>query len=84
MKIQSLRLLFWCLCTFPSLVIAQQIRGKILDPKGNPIAGATVQINSSNTGTNASATGEYQLSVKAGNYQVTARAVGYETLVKTA
>ncbi len=84
MKTPSLRLLLWWLCTFPTLVMAQQIRGKISDTKGNPIPGASVQINSISTGTNASANGDYQLSVKAGAYQVTARAVGYETLVKSA
>ncbi|MEP6465315.1 MAG: SusC/RagA family TonB-linked outer membrane protein [Parafilimonas sp.] len=53
------------------------ITGKILDEKGNPVAGASVVVKGGKTGTTTDATGHYQLNVPSGTTTVVVSYIGY-------
>ncbi|PKK36962.1 hypothetical protein BWI96_08755 [Siphonobacter sp. SORGH_AS_0500] len=74
--------LLFC-CFIHSLGAQNQIlKGRVLDEKTNePVAFASVFINTTTTGTLTNEKGEFSLSVKAGNYEVIVSMVGYEPLV---
>ncbi|MDQ1088018.1 carboxypeptidase-like regulatory domain-containing protein [Siphonobacter sp. SORGH_AS_1065] len=74
--------LLFC-CFIHSLGAQDQIlKGRVLDEKTNePVAFASVFINTTTTGTLTNEKGEFSLSVKAGNYEVIVSMVGYEPLV---
>ena len=58
------------LSTYGSLAFAQQsqkVRGKVLDADNKPVAGATVNIKGSASGTKTDADGSFTLDVAKGN-----------------
>lgn len=60
----------------------QVLKGRVLDEKTNePVAFASVFINTTTTGTLTNEKGEFALTVKAGNYEIIVSIVGYEPLV---
>lgn len=70
----------------PSVLYAQgNIKGTVTDEEtGEPIAGVNIVISGTQTGTSTDAEGEYELKdISAGTYNVEARYVGYETVVKS-
>src|SRR5215204_3155521 len=67
---------------FVILSFAQTVKltGKILNKKNEPLAGATVQIEGSNTGTSSDVDGNFSLSLYVGKkYTLVISSVNYET-----
>jgi TonB-dependent starch-binding outer membrane protein SusC len=62
---------------FISQAQTKTISGKILDEKGNPVAGASIVVKGGTTGTTTDATGHYKLNVPAGTTTVVVSYVGY-------
>lgn len=61
--------------------LADKIRGRVLDEKGEAVIGATVTVEKTKFGTVTDALGVYEiLNVPAGKYKVKITYVGYETL----
>jgi hypothetical protein len=54
------------------------LTGFVRDSKGNPLPFATVFVAGTTNGTTANGTGQYQLSLPAGNYVVTCQYIGYQ------
>lgn len=58
------------------------VSGKVTDERSNPIPFATVHIQNTTIGTSANSEGEYSLQLKAGQYTVVYRAVGYKPVTR--
>lgn len=73
------------LMSFMTLAQNYTIKGKISDPDGLPMIGATVVLKGTAFGTAANANGEYSFDAKVapGNYSLEFRSVGYANLIKT-
>lgn len=54
------------------------IKGKVTDPKGEPLIGASVMYKGTNIGTVTDVNGEFSLLKKAENKQLTAQYIGYD------
>ncbi|UEG52266.1 SusC/RagA family TonB-linked outer membrane protein [Mucilaginibacter daejeonensis] len=59
-----------------------QVRGKVVDEKNEPLAGATVSVTGTTTATSATVSGDFTLSVPAGTRSVTISFIGYNEQVK--
>jgi TonB-linked SusC/RagA family outer membrane protein len=57
----------------------QEVKGQITDDKGNPLAGVSVVIKGTTTGTNTDATGSFTLSVPEGKTILVISSVGFQT-----
>ncbi len=69
---------------FISTITNAQIKGKITDVKGNPIASVAVFLNKTVTGTTSNNNGNYVLNIhKKGKYIVVFQFLGYKTIKKT-
>ncbi len=67
---------FWL---FASTNVSYQIKGKVTDENGNPLAGASVMLDNSLYGSNTDASGYYSIpKVKSGVYTLSVSFVGYE------
>ncbi len=82
---------YWKLCSFIFIMNmisfganAQtfQVRGKVVDEKNEPLAGATVSVTGTTTATSATVNGDFTLSVPAGTRSVTISFIGYNEQVK--
>ena len=62
---------------FISQAQTKTITGKILDEKGNPVAGASIVVKGGTAGTTTDATGHYTLNAPAGTTTVVVSYVGY-------
>jgi TonB-linked SusC/RagA family outer membrane protein len=64
-----------------SIVDAQtrRVTGRVLGADGNPVAGASITVNGTTTGTQTDAAGNFSLSVPGGKNTVTISSVGFET-----
>ena len=63
---------------------AAKLRGTVIDRQsGEPLVGATVQVDGSNKGTVTDADGNYTLSLKEGTYVVRYKYIGYTDVVRT-
>lgn len=75
----------FCLALFcfliTSVVFSQSrtVTGKIVGSDGNPVAGASITINGTTTGTQTDAGGNFSISVPAGRNALTVSSVGFET-----
>ncbi len=58
------------------------ISGKVTDERSNPIPFATIHIQNTTIGTSANSEGEYSLQLKAGQYTIVYRAVGYKPVTR--
>src|SRR3954453_23501711 len=58
------------------------ISGIVRDESGNPLAGASVSVQGTSTGTTTDNGGTYTLKLNAGTYTVSASYVGFTTLPK--
>lgn len=73
-----LSLLFLLFCTQVSAGI---LSGRVFDSKGQTLPFATVFVAGSTNGTAANASGEYQLSLPAGKYDVTCQYIGFQQTI---
>lgn len=63
-----------------SIVFAQSIKGRVVDPSGASLAGANVALKGTSQGALADANGNYEISkVKDGTYTVVVSFIGYKT-----
>src|SRR5690554_2027947 len=62
---------------------AQQLKGVIVNEKGNPIANSTVYIMEAAKGIAADNRGEFQAMLTPGNYTCEFRSLGYESIQKS-
>jgi hypothetical protein len=69
------------LMIFPLAAFAGILKGKVTDDKGEALPFAIIFIKGSTTGTSANVNGEYQLSLNAGTYQITAQYIGYKQTI---
>ncbi|GAB2984514.1 DUF5686 and carboxypeptidase regulatory-like domain-containing protein [Mucilaginibacter puniceus] len=58
------------------------VSGKVTDEQSNPIPFATVHIQNTTIGTSANSEGEYNLQLKAGQYTIVYKAVGYKPVTR--
>ena len=67
-------------CFIFSTAIAQNltVKGRVTDEKGDPIAGASVQVKGTKSGASANGDGDFTVTVKAGA-QLVISAVGYDS-----
>lgn len=82
LKRAALQLCFTVFCFFITFVtIAQQkkVTGSILGADGKPVAGASVTVNGTTTGTQTDAAGNFTLNVQGGKNALTISSVGFET-----
>lgn len=66
---------------FPT--IAATLKGKITDQKGEPLPFAIVYIKGTTMGTSANVSGEYSLTLSAGNHKVVAQYMGFQQATTT-
>ncbi|UYZ61880.1 DUF5686 and carboxypeptidase regulatory-like domain-containing protein [Hymenobacter weizhouensis] len=71
-------LLLLFLCVVPLLGRAGVVRGRITDPKNEPLAFANVAVRGETTSTASNEQGQYQLRLPAGTYQLVFQYVGYK------
>jgi len=65
---------------FPAEAMAQTaVNGKVADPDGNPLAGATVAEKGTRNATTTNADGQFALSVSSANATLTVSSIGYQT-----
>lgn len=72
------------LLTFTQALLAQGIRGKVLNEKGEPLPFASIYIRNIGEGIPANQNGEFELKLRPGAYDVVAQYLGFATEVKTA
>ena len=72
------------LMSFASMAQNYNIKGKIADSNNQPVVGATVVLKGTTFGTAANANGEYSFNttVKAGNYELEFRSVGFSSVTR--
>ena len=63
----------------PTVAIAVDITGKILNEKGEPVSGASIVIKGSNAGTSSDASGNFRLQSAQNRVTLVVSSVGYET-----
>ena len=69
--------LFCCISFFP--VLAQGIRGRITNERGEAVPFANIYIPQLSTGTSSNNDGRYELKLPAGNWKVLFQYIGYQT-----
>ncbi len=79
---KRLLLFFACLLSISTFVFGQNFRGKVLDSNKKSIPNATIYIQETANGIMADENGNFQTSLKAGEYTVEFRSIGYETVIK--
>lgn len=63
-----------------SICVVAQIKGRITDKNGKPLAYVSVSIENTYIGTSTNENGEYELNIKkSGNYTVVAQVLGYKS-----
>ncbi|EKB48768.1 DUF5686 and carboxypeptidase regulatory-like domain-containing protein [Cecembia lonarensis] len=75
---------FLLLLIFTQALLAQGIRGKVLNEKGEPLPFASIYIRNIGEGIPANQNGEFELKLRPGAYDVVAQYLGFATEVKTA
>lgn len=86
-KNYSKKYVLLCVFVMMSVIAFAQtgsIKGRVLDETSQPLPGSSVTIDGTTTGATTDVNGNYTISgVKAGNYTVTAKFIGYSDLKKT-
>ena len=74
-------LAFFCLLMITSVAFGQArtVTGRILGADGTPVAGASVTVNGTTTGTQTDASGNFSISVPSARNALTVSSVGFET-----
>ncbi|HJW29457.1 MAG TPA: DUF5686 family protein, partial [Saprospiraceae bacterium] len=65
------------------LLSAQGIKGRVVDPQGNPLSFASIGIANSSQGTAANIEGQYQLNLAPGQYHIKVLYLGYSQIDTT-
>ncbi len=71
---------FWALMLFSTSIFAQKLTGTVTSA-GTPVPGASIYASPSGTGASTDMDGKYSLTLKAGTYQLTITAIGFEKKV---
>jgi TonB-linked SusC/RagA family outer membrane protein len=71
--------LFSILITFAAFAQQKRVTGRILGVDGNPVAGASISVTGTTTGTQTDTSGNFSISVPAGRNALTVSSVGFET-----
>src|SRR5690606_17768967 len=58
----------------------ENVTGKVIDSKGEPLAGATVKIKGTNSGTVTDANGVFRINLPLGNETLIISSIGFESL----
>ena len=76
-------ILFLIQLTSLSISAQEQVGGKVVSEKGNPLAGASVFIPNTSIGTTTDKNGEFVLlKLPRGNFKIAASFINYETVIK--
>lgn len=67
------------LITFAAIAQQKRVTGRVLGPDRNPVAGASITVDGTTTGTQTDASGNFTLNVPGGKNAVTISSVGFET-----
>jgi iron complex outermembrane recepter protein len=71
---------FWAFMLFSTSIFAQKLTGTVTSA-GTPVPGASIYASPSGTGASTDMDGKYSLTLKAGTYQLTITAIGFEKKV---
>ncbi|HMR83390.1 MAG TPA: carboxypeptidase-like regulatory domain-containing protein, partial [Niabella sp.] len=75
-------LLCGLLLSIAGAVQAQKLSGKVINTQNEPVAGASVKISNTTTGTSTNQNGIYNIRLNAGQqYEIEVSAIGYETKI---
>ena len=66
----------------PLFTLANIVRGKVTDSKGEALPFATILVKGTSKGTTGNSKGEYSLKLNEGNYVLVSQRIGYKTLEK--
>ena len=80
MKIKYLLLTFFFFTNAVHLVSQVTIKGKVLDDKNEPLEGAAVYLNNTSIGTTTNDSGEFELRIKEGSYDLIVSFFSFETV----
>lgn len=80
----SLSAAFVCLLSFVASAQTGKISGKILEPNGQTIIGATVQVKGTTTGSATDIDGYYVINLQPGKYDIQVSYISFETKLFTA
>ncbi|GAB3828154.1 DUF5686 and carboxypeptidase regulatory-like domain-containing protein [Hymenobacter jeollabukensis] len=80
--VRRLLSLLLLLSLLPLLASAGIVRGRITDPKGQPLGFANVAVKGTPTNTASNEQGNYQLPLPAGRYELVFQFVGYKPLLQ--
>src|SRR5436305_8366654 len=86
LKVRHTLLVIPILASMATVLSAQApgaIRGRVLDPRGEPLAGASVSALGTNCVAITRRDGSYQMTLPAGHYELHARHVGYPEMTDT-
>ncbi|MFN3530239.1 MAG: DUF5686 family protein [Bacteroidia bacterium] len=72
--------LWLCILLLPQSLLAQELRGRILNHKQEPLAFASIVLMPGNHSTISSDKGRYEISLEPGTYQVQIHFLGYNAL----
>lgn len=64
----------------PTTILQERIKGRIVDQKGNPLAGASIQVLNTNRSTRSDAEGQFELSNVPSTATLSITYLGYQTL----
>lgn len=65
------------------LLLFSQVRGKVTDPKGEPLPFVSIYVQGTTNGTTSNLEGGYSLALEKGNYQIIYQSIGYKQLTET-
>src|SRR5678816_3742420 len=75
--------LFILIFFLPGLLDAQGIKGKVIDPQGEPLPFASIILMGTNQGIASNIEGEYLLNVSPGKHRIRFQYLGYKALDTT-
>ncbi|WP_018615157.1 SusC/RagA family TonB-linked outer membrane protein [Segetibacter koreensis] len=67
------------LITFTAIAQQRRITGRVLGSDGSPVAGASITVNGTTTGTQTDPSGNFTISIPSGKKSLTISSVGFET-----
>ena len=71
--------LFFSLIALPSMLLANGVKGKVLDEQGKPLPFATIFVKESGSGAVTNGEGDYEIRLDPGTYELVFQFLGYRT-----